>query len=82
MSTEFWLDGISVIGVRHMTCRRGAEVMRRIARYLDGGDYRHLGLARPRVLEGYSCRAWLIGDSAWKIRCLRFPQRVDAFTAE
>src|SRR4051794_177381 len=79
--SQAWLYGIGVVGVHGTSCKEGARVLRRVASDLRVSDYRHLGLKQSHAVDGYGCRAWLTGDSAWRIHCHRTGRAVAGFTA-
>jgi len=44
--------------------------------------YTTLCTGPPPVLDGFVCRARLVGDSAWEINCRRGGERIYAGTAD
>ncbi len=76
------LPPISVVEVRRMTCRQGARVMRRLAPALSENYPDRLGKTRNRLVSGYRCSGYLIGDASWRITCHRQGRSVTGLTAE
>jgi hypothetical protein len=76
------LPSISVVQVKAMSCRQGVRVMRRVAPALSTNYYERLGKTRNRLIAGYRCSGYLIGDAAWRITCHRGHRVVTGLTAE
>jgi hypothetical protein len=76
------LPAIMVTNVHRMTCTQGVRVMRRVAPALGQNYYDELGRTRNRVIRGYRCSGYLIGDASWRITCRRGRQSVTGLTAE
>jgi hypothetical protein len=76
------LPPIAVVSVKAMSCRDGVRVMRRVAPGLSANYYDRLGSTRNRLISGYRCSAYLIGDAAWRITCRRGHRVVNGLTAE
>jgi hypothetical protein len=76
------LPGLDISEVAGMTCREGAAVMRRIAPGLAENYYDRLGSVRSKLVAGYRCSGYLIGDAAWLILCRRGSKAVLAMAAE
>ena len=81
-STHQSLPPIYVIKVERMTCAHGVAVMRRVAPALSANYYDRLGKTRNRLLAGYRCSGYLIGDAAWRITCQERDRLVTGITAE
>jgi hypothetical protein len=71
-----------VISVQATTCRAAKRVLRAVSRWADPDDYEHLGASRHPLTLGYRCRVYLIGDSAWHVRCVRGRRVIYGFTAQ
>jgi hypothetical protein len=76
------LPAIRVTSVHRMTCTQGVQIMRRVAPALGQNYYDELGRTRNRLIHGYRCSGYLIGDASWRITCRRGRQSVTGLTAE
>ncbi len=76
------LPPIAVVRVKRMSCAHGVTVMRRVAPALSANYYDRLGRTRNRLIAGYRCSGYLIGDASWRITCRRGARLVAGLTAE
>lgn len=76
------LPPITVTHVEAMSCRQGVRVMRRVAPALGANYFDRLARTRNRLIAGYRCSGYLIGDASWRITCHRGGHVVTGFTAE
>ena len=73
---------VAVISARGTSCHEAKRVFRATSRWLDPGDYQHLGALRHPSTLGYRCRVYLIGDSYWHLRCQRGSRLLYGDTAQ
>jgi hypothetical protein len=62
---------VQVISARGTTCKEAKRIFRATSRWLNPTDYHHLGAPHHAYTLGYRCRAYLVGDSYWHLRCER-----------
>jgi hypothetical protein len=73
---------ISLISTAGVSCARGRDVMRSVARWASGLCYRDLCAHRHHRNRGFGCSIALAGEAFWNVVCRRGKQEVFGYTAE
>jgi hypothetical protein len=71
-----------VLSVRGTTCQSGKRVFRAVSRWVNPVHDHDLRAPQYPHTLGYRCRAHLVGDSAWNVRCVRGRRVLLGFTAK